>query len=315
MMGNYAFDSGLLVADPNEAYVVNGACRHWAARQVSSVEAISNRYQVRDDWDFSSLELDNGAKPDFRALFAEKALETSCGASERENAAQHILDERRGAIDVEDMADILRHVGDEDEYEVCYEGTPDKVCMHAAPGEMREWQATGAMIADLAAQGPTVWMTGTSATDLSIFKPLFFGMELPDMGPAPSGTYTEGALWWTHERLHRRAMADYATLKPEISRGLRCARSRVLRRGASGAGPGPGAEAGVRRRLLGTGRGSDGRVDRAAGEAQLLHSEPGLSGDVGPVQQGGRLPDPCVREDASTTSRERPRWGLQSIRP
>ncbi|MDE0204086.1 MAG: C69 family dipeptidase [Rhodospirillaceae bacterium] len=216
MMGNYAFDSGLLVADPNEAYVVNGACRHWAARQVSSVEAISNRYQVRDDWDFSSLELDNGAKPDFRALFAEKALETSCGARERENAAQHILDERRGAIDVGDMADILRHVGDEDEYEVCYEGTPDKVCMHAAPGEMREWQATGAMIADLAAEGPTVWMTGTSATDLSIFKPLFFGMELPDMGPAPSGTYTEGALWWTHERLHRRAMADYAALKPEI---------------------------------------------------------------------------------------------------
>ena len=53
-------------------------------------------------------------------------------------------------------------------------------------------------------------MTGTSATDLSIFKPLFFGMGLPDMGPAPGGTYTEGALWWTHERLHRRAMADYA---------------------------------------------------------------------------------------------------------
>ena len=88
--------------------------------------------------------------------------------------------------------------------------------MHAAPGETREWQATGAMIAELAADGPTVWMTGTSATDLSIFKPLFFGMELPDMGPAPGGTYTEGALWWTHERLHRRAMADYASLKPEI---------------------------------------------------------------------------------------------------
>ena len=216
MMGNYAFDSGLLVADQSEAYVVNGAGRHWAARRVSGVEAISNRYQVRDDWDLSSLEPDNGAKPDFRALFADKSLETSCGASERESAAQRILDDRRGAITVKDMADILRHVGDEDEYEVCYDGGPDKVCMHAAPGETREWQATGAMIAELAADGPTVWMTGTSATDLSIFKPLFFGMGLPDMGPAPGGTYTEGALWWTHERLHRRAMADYASLKPEI---------------------------------------------------------------------------------------------------
>ena len=96
MMGNYAFDSGLLVADRNEAYVVNGAGRHWAARRVSGVEAISNRYQVRDDWDLSSLKPENGAKPDFRALFAEEALEASCGASERENAAQRILEERRG---------------------------------------------------------------------------------------------------------------------------------------------------------------------------------------------------------------------------
>ena len=133
MMGNYAFDSGLLVADQSEAYVVNGAGRHWAARRVSGVEAISNRYQVRDNWDLSSLQPDNGAKPDFRALFADESLETSCGASERESAAQRILDDRCGAITVKDMADILRHVGDEDEYEVCYEGGPDKVCMHAAP--------------------------------------------------------------------------------------------------------------------------------------------------------------------------------------
>ena len=216
MMGNYAFDSGLLVADRNDAYVVNGAGRHWAARRVNGVEAISNRYQVTDDWELSSLESDNGAKPDFRALFAEESLESSCGAVQRENAAQRMLDDRRGAITVKDMADILRHVGDEEAYDVCYGQMPDKVCMHAAPGETREWQATGAMIAELGEDGPTVWMTGTSATDLSIFKPLFFGVEMPDMGPAPGGTYTEGALWWTHERLHRRAMADYAALKPEI---------------------------------------------------------------------------------------------------
>ncbi len=145
MMGNYAFDSGLLVADRNEAYVVNGAGRHWAARRVSGVEAISNRYQVRDDWDLSSLEPENGAKPDFRALFAEEALEASCGASERENAAQRILEERRGAITLKDMADILRHVGDEDAYEVCYEGGPDR-----SRGNTRESRRFG----DCLATGP-----------------------------------------------------------------------------------------------------------------------------------------------------------------
>lgn len=217
MMGNYAFDSGLLVADANEAYVVNCAGRHWAAREVEDVMAISNRYQIADDWDLSSLAPGNGAKPDFRAMFADEALEEKCGALRRETAAQQRLDARKGGLTVRDMADILRHVGDDEAaYDVCYEGVPDKVCMHAAPYEDRWWQATGAMIADTGAHGITVWMTGTSATDLSIFKPLFFGAAMPDVGPAPAGTFTEGSLWWKHERLHRRAMADYKTLKPEI---------------------------------------------------------------------------------------------------
>jgi dipeptidase len=131
-----------------------------------------------------------------------------------------MLEARKGTITVADMARILRHVGDEASYEVCYEvcyeGVPDKICMHAAPEGERWWQATGAMITEASEDGIIAWMTGTSATDLSIFKPLLFGAEIPDLGPAPLGTYTEGALWWRHEHLHRRAMADYAALKPEI---------------------------------------------------------------------------------------------------
>ncbi len=216
MMGNYAFDSGLLVADKQEAYVVNGAGRHWAARRVEDVMAISNRYQIGDDWELSSLAPENGAKPDFRALFCDEATEIKIGAPDRESAAQQMLEARKGTIAVADMARILRHVGDEASYEVCYEGVPDKICMHAAPEGDRRWQATGAMITDASEDGIIAWMTGTSATDLSIFKPLLFGAEIPDLGPAPLGTYTEGALWWRHEHLHRRAMADYAALKPEI---------------------------------------------------------------------------------------------------
>jgi secernin len=217
MMGNYSFDSGLLVADASEAYVVNCAGSHWAARQVEDVMAISNRYQISDDWDASSLALENGAKPNFRARFADEKLERAGGSVAREGAAYAGLVARKGAITVADMAAILRHVGDDEEnYNVCYPGAPDKICMHAAPEEDRWWQATGAMVTDSSADGIVVWMTGTSCTDLSIFKPLFFGMETPDIGPAPLGTYTEGALWWRHEHLHRRAMADYAALKPEI---------------------------------------------------------------------------------------------------
>ena len=88
------------------------------------------------------------------------------------------------------------------------------------------------MITDSSDEGVIVWMTGTSATDLSAFKPLFFDADMPDTGPLPRGTYTEGSLWWKHERLHRRAVADYHALKPGIRGRLRRAGTGVLRRGA-----------------------------------------------------------------------------------
>jgi hypothetical protein len=41
-------------------------------------------------------------------------------------------------------------------------------------------------------------------------------MELPDLGPYPTEHFDPAALWWKHELLHRRAMADFENLVPEI---------------------------------------------------------------------------------------------------
>ena len=60
------------------------------------------------------------------------------------------------------------------------------------------------------------WVTATSGTCVSIFKPMYFGIPAPDMGPVPQETYTDGSLWWKHENLHRRAMGDFHSLSAEI---------------------------------------------------------------------------------------------------
>ncbi|MFV2067260.1 MAG: C69 family dipeptidase [Pirellulales bacterium] len=217
MMGNFPFDTGLLIADRHEAYVVNCAGKHWAARKVDDVMAISNRYQITDDWDMSSLQPGNGAKPDFRATFADEKRENEAAALKRECRALELLQARKGSITVKDMADILRDLGDDpDSYNIPEDELPTRICMHAGPSELRFWHATGAMITDSSDEGVLVWMTATSATDLSIFKPLFFGAEMPDMGPPPMGIHTDGSLWWKHEHLHRRAVADYHALKADI---------------------------------------------------------------------------------------------------
>jgi dipeptidase len=215
MMGNYRFDTGLLIADRSEAWVMNCAGHHWAARRAGSTEAISNRYQIGTDWEIGSLPA-TGPKADFRALFADPSREYDAGADERESCAAGLLAGRRGRITMHDMAAVLRDVGDEATYDVTADERSVRVCMHAGPTPSRFWHATGAMITETRPDSVVVWMTGTSATDLSIFKPLLFGIPLPNVGLQPTGVDTDGTLWWRHERLHRRAMAHYKTVKPEI---------------------------------------------------------------------------------------------------
>jgi secernin len=215
MMGNFKFDSGFLISDRTEAWVVNCAGKHWAARRARSTEAISNRYQITTDWELSSLP-SGGEKGNFRALFADATREHEAGANERESCAAGLLAGRRGRITMHDMAAVLRDVGDPDAYDVTQDERSVRICMHAGPTPARFWHATGAMITETRPDSVVVWMTGTSATDLSIFKPLMFGIPLPDVGLLPGGVDTENTLWWRHERLHRRAMAHYKTAKPEI---------------------------------------------------------------------------------------------------
>jgi len=219
MMGNFAFDTGLLVADTDEAYIINCAGKEWAAKKVTDVYAISNRYQITNDWNLSSLKNDNDSKQNFNELFEDTSKSEGVCASDRENRAQQILEQRKGNISLSDMADIMRDVGeDPDNYE------PDKaelkqnfVCMHAKPHPDAFWHATGAMITDSNEEGIVVWMTGTAANDLSIFKPLFFDIPLPQqLKYLPRGTYDKKSFWWKHENLHRKAIMDYKACKPEI---------------------------------------------------------------------------------------------------
>ena len=91
----------------------------------------------------------------------------------------------------------------------------DTLCVHAGFGPLRPGHSTGAMVAHLAPDLPTFWLTGTSATCTGIFKPVYLGdAGLPDLGPGSTDTYDPDSLWWTHERLHRAVIRDYATRLP-----------------------------------------------------------------------------------------------------
>jgi len=216
LRGNSHFDGGFLMSDMHGAVEIQTAGRHWAAKRVTDIASISNVHSIRDDWYRSSLEGLPGPKGDFRALFTDETASRCTAPDERQKASYDFLNRHRGRITVRTMADLLRYTGDDPDYHPVDGERPTRICMHAAPYEFRFWQATGGLIS-VAKDGHVMgWANATSGPDASIMKPVFCGIDLPDLGPMPRETYTEGAYWWKYERLHRRMMADYKAVKPDL---------------------------------------------------------------------------------------------------
>jgi len=220
LRGNSHFDGSFIIADKTGALVLETAGSDWATREVTGFTSISNGYTIGDDWTACSIPGDSGQRLDFAATVGDPGPSAACGAPERRAASYGYLERHKGAISVRTMADILRYTGDEDTYHPAQGERATRVCMHAGPYPSRFWQATGSLISDVRGASIVVWATGTSGPDCSIFKPVFFGVPMPDLGPMPRESDTAGAYWWQHEQLHRRVMADYSAvitdLRPEI---------------------------------------------------------------------------------------------------
>lgn len=214
LRGNSHFDGSFILADPEEAWILETAGRNWAAKRVTDVAAISNVLGITDDWDLSSLAAETGPKVDFRARFVDMGPSIESGAPQRLEVSSGWMHEHAGHISLRSMADLLRQCPDD--WDPAEGEITTNICMHVGITPQRLWQATGAMIADCGEDGVMAWFTGTSGNDLSVFKPAFPGIDLPDMGPKPKETYDPAAMWWRHEHLHRRVMADWPRLAPEI---------------------------------------------------------------------------------------------------
>jgi secernin len=215
LRGNSHCDGSYIFADRSEAWVLETAGREWAARRIAAFDSISNVMTIGRDWDLCSLS-DTREGVDFAADCQDESLVRATGARERREASRSQLERCAGRITVETMFHILRHhtAG----YHPGEGDTHLDICVHQGPFENRLWQATGAMVTEVDAQSEISWWTGTSSNCLSIFKPIFLGVELPDMGPWPDEHDEPQSLFWRHERLHRRAVLDFDNLVPEIRR-------------------------------------------------------------------------------------------------
>jgi dipeptidase len=201
------------MADASEAYILETAGRKWAVKKIDGFGSISNLLGIGTDWD--ECPAAGGDRSfDWAGTFALPEVPPTLGSPDRQCITFDALKAAQGKISVKKMFDLMRHHGAG--YHPSSAEAHRNICVHAGPQENRWWQADGVMVTDVGPHGVMAWLTATSGTCVSIFKPVFLGMDLPDIGPLPTERFDPASLWWKHELLHRRAMADFDHLVPEI---------------------------------------------------------------------------------------------------
>ena len=224
--GNCGFEHKLLyfnsflIADPEEAWVLETVNREWAAKRIEDYYTISNRLTIGNQFDLSSDNLVSYAvekgwckgREDFN--FAENYKDfiftTFSDSGGRRCQTMDSLEPLAGQVTVQDLMGILRnHRYNPGSW------SPDQrlygadVCCHASWGPIRGSQTTGSMVSELGKDVQMHFYTGTAAPCTSVFKPFWFDVPLPSTGPQPAGKFTEGSLFWEHEKLHRATLLNY----------------------------------------------------------------------------------------------------------
>lgn len=225
---HFCYDNSFIIADATEAWVLETAQRHWAARRVEGFAAISNCLTIGRQFDLHSVGLHDFARQqgrwngkgelDFARAFDTYLLPYFGGAHQRRELALGCLAEAvRQPASFARMARHLRqHAHGHDSP---LEGSNADVCLHAA-GYIRRSQTTGSMISRLTDGDARHIVTGTSAPCLSLFRPVGFDDSV-DYSVLTRAAHPP-RLWLQHERWHRRALFD-----PEFRVDLRQSRDMV----------------------------------------------------------------------------------------
>lgn len=227
--GGSGYHNGFLLADPDEAWVLQTSGRHWAARR-ARIDAISNHISLGSDWEIGSRDLDSFARAsgwwtgagrlDVAAAYRNTGVPGRISDGRLRRMRELLLRER-GHIDVASMQSALRdHM---DGGAVLRPGaTPDDerfftVCSH----NFVMGPTASSLVAPLPRDRSTPWPVWVSfATPCtSVFLPVYLEGTLPAAlargGPEPS----DDSAWWTFQRLEAAAEKDSEQHTPMLRAG------------------------------------------------------------------------------------------------
>ena len=220
----FFYHNSFLIADAENAFILETAGRSWAYKRVDGYGSISNGLTIGSDYEGLHAVAEKRVFPyrpirgkvgDFRAAYSDFIYTRAGRAARRQACTSGFLASRRGELSAEAAMEALRqhHVPD-GQFNPQNANTAD-LCMHAT-GLLNPSQTTGSMVAEIRRGKPsTVWLTGTSMPCLSVYIPCFFQSDAL-LALKPASQPDDGSFWWKAERLHRWVCRDYQQRKKRI---------------------------------------------------------------------------------------------------
>jgi secernin len=167
---SWIYHNSFLIADSEEAYVLETADKWWIAEKVNNVRSISNSISIRGKGDsrregIIQYAIDSGYCKDdddfdFASNFSGSYISEEASPYSRGGKSTILLRENKGKITPKLMMEFLR------EHETA------GICMHGS------FESTGSQISHLRKGTKSIhWFTGSTLPCLSIYKPYVFPVE------------------------------------------------------------------------------------------------------------------------------------------
>lgn len=212
---DFYYHNSFLIADADEAFVLETAGKYWAVEYVKTFRAISNGLSIGRKYDEIHPEtidfarkkfwIKKGEDFDFAKAFSAYWMPRLAKCQLRRTAVES---RQKSKFGISDAFRTLRTHDTEESFSP-HQGTTASVCMHAG-GLFSPQQTTASMVTEIRKKQPhTVWLTGSAAPCLGIFVPIYFDSDFfPE----------EEEHWLKWEQWHRKAIHDYHKSHTEAER-------------------------------------------------------------------------------------------------